>query len=192
MIVIDPPMLWKESLGPSCHLMSTLNGKEGTRELIEFAERIGLNARRIQKRGTRHEHFDVWGDKIARARAAGAKDVDRAGIVNVMREKKRFLSSQAKLPGMLEGDLVIFGGRGWRSRDVFWKEQHVQHGAIGDGSRDLGPRVQATIPPDAPFGLGGPVLAEHERGACPPPGKRSHRTRIGFGIAHGCFFVWFC
>lgn len=88
MICFDNPIVWKESLGPSSHLISDLPGEEGTAELVAFAERIGLRRRYLQSRGTRHEHFDIWGIKIQRALEAGALQIDKRRIVEIFRKKQ--------------------------------------------------------------------------------------------------------
>jgi hypothetical protein len=61
----------------SCHMMSTLEGEEGTAELVAFAKRIGLKPEWIQKPGTTHEHFDLTERRRAAALKAGAHEVWR-------------------------------------------------------------------------------------------------------------------
>jgi hypothetical protein len=79
---------WGHRLGPSCHLISTLPGAEGTRELFAFAESIGLRRAWIQYIGTDKEHFDLFGERITRAKAAGATVLDRLAFVTAMRAKR--------------------------------------------------------------------------------------------------------
>ena len=59
----------------ACHMWSDLPGGLGTRELIDFAARLGLHEAWIQKRGTEYEHFDLIARKRAEAVAAGAIEV---------------------------------------------------------------------------------------------------------------------
>ncbi|KRC54146.1 MULTISPECIES: DUF4031 domain-containing protein [unclassified Nocardioides] len=54
------------------HLLSDLPGEEGQRELIAFAERLGIDPRWIQNEGTTTEHFDVREPMRQRALALGA------------------------------------------------------------------------------------------------------------------------
>lgn len=54
------------------HLLSDLPGEEGQRELIAFAERLGMDPRWIQNEGTTTEHFDVREPMRQRALALGA------------------------------------------------------------------------------------------------------------------------
>ncbi len=54
------------------HLLSDLPGDDGRRELLAFADRLGLEARWIQKAGTATEHFDVTEPTRQRALALGA------------------------------------------------------------------------------------------------------------------------
>lgn len=58
--------------GEWSHLLSDLGGAEGRRELLDFADRLGIEARWIQKAGTSHEHFDIIEPTRQRALALGA------------------------------------------------------------------------------------------------------------------------
>ena len=57
------------------HLFSTLAGPEGERELLAFAERIGLYWRWIQKPGKPNVHFDCTPYMRKKAVLAGALTV---------------------------------------------------------------------------------------------------------------------
>ncbi len=91
MIVIDRPMDFgaglNRALGKSSHLCSTLTGDDGRAELVSFAKSIGMRETWLQKSGTRHEHFDVFGKRYERAVAAGAREVTRQEIVAVWKAK---------------------------------------------------------------------------------------------------------
>ena len=91
MIVIDRPLDYgaglNSALGKSSHLCSTLPGDAGRVELVTFAKSIGMREAWLQKPGTRHEHFDVFGRRYERAIAAGASEVTRQEIVAVWKAK---------------------------------------------------------------------------------------------------------
>lgn len=92
MIVVDKAFdsghALHKRLGASCHMCSDISGPEGTAELVAFAKRIGMREEWLQKPGTRHEHFDVFGSRRERAIRAGAREVTRAEIVGIWRAKK--------------------------------------------------------------------------------------------------------
>lgn len=50
----------------------------------------------LQKPGTEHEHYDLFGARIARAEKLGAKVLDRRGIVDVWRAKRLALTDARK------------------------------------------------------------------------------------------------
>ena len=95
MIIFDTPSVWKEKYGPSAHLMSTLSGAEGTRELKEFAKKIGLKPYYIQKPGTEYEHFDIFKSGLEKAQKAGAKQVTRRELVEAIRKKRTAVTSSS-------------------------------------------------------------------------------------------------
>lgn len=88
MIVVDRLQNWGWHHGPSSHLISTLPGHEGTRELLAFAVKIDLQEKWLQKRGTHHEHFDLNVERHDRALAEGATEVDRNQLVRYLRAKR--------------------------------------------------------------------------------------------------------
>lgn len=92
MIVVDAALDWghalNKRLGKSCHLCSDLPGTEGSAELAAFAARIGMRAEWLQKAGTHHEHYDVFGKRRDAAVAAGAREVNRNEIVAIWRGKR--------------------------------------------------------------------------------------------------------
>lgn len=62
-----------------CHMVA--DTKE---ELLEMADRIGVQRKWIQKEGTRHEHFDVSLGAKEKAIALGAKEVSQLDIVEIL------------------------------------------------------------------------------------------------------------
>lgn len=91
-IVVDPLRQWDHGLGPkmgpSCHMCSTLHGEEGTAELVAFAVKIGMRRSWLQHPGDEYEHFDLFGDRRARAVRAGAVDVTARQIADVWATKR--------------------------------------------------------------------------------------------------------
>jgi hypothetical protein len=67
--------------GVACHLLSD----ESESELLEFAVRIGVPMWWYQARAS-VPHFDLAPRYRAKALLAGARDVDRAGMVEGMRQ----------------------------------------------------------------------------------------------------------
>lgn len=61
--------------GEWSHLLSDLPGEAGHVELLDFARRLGLEARWIQNEGTPTEHFDVTEPTRQRALALGATPI---------------------------------------------------------------------------------------------------------------------
>jgi hypothetical protein len=62
-----------------CHMMA-----DTTPELLQMADRIGLDRRWIQKPGTRHEHFDICLAKRSLAVKAGAIEVDCHTLIEIL------------------------------------------------------------------------------------------------------------
>lgn len=90
MIVIDPPRVeaFRGRRVTTAHLVSTLPGEAGTRELVDFAVRIGMRRDWIQHAGTYREHFDLIGKaRCAAAIEAGAV-VDRRALGEALRVKR--------------------------------------------------------------------------------------------------------
>ncbi len=70
------------------HLMSTLDGDEGQKELITFGESIGLKPEWLQKKDSPYEHFDLMGRKIYAASVAGAQESPGRVLVDIIRRRK--------------------------------------------------------------------------------------------------------
>lgn len=71
------------------HLLSDLPGPEGQRELLDFADRLGLEARWIQNAGTHTEHFDITEPTRQRALALGAVPIRYGREVAAITRAKR-------------------------------------------------------------------------------------------------------
>jgi hypothetical protein len=71
------------------HLISDLHGEAGRIELLAFAERLGLEARWIQNRGTPTEHFDITEPTRQRALALGALPIRYGRQVAAITRAKR-------------------------------------------------------------------------------------------------------
>lgn len=88
MIITDPPIDYHGKFKRCSHMISDLLGEPGHRELMEFAAKIGMRPEWLQKEGTSHEHFDIFGGRRDRALAAGCVEVDRRRFVEVLRTKR--------------------------------------------------------------------------------------------------------
>jgi hypothetical protein len=71
------------------HLLSDLPGEAGHRELLAFADRLGIEARWIQNPGTAKEHFDVTEPTRQRALALGAVPITYGRAVAAITRAKR-------------------------------------------------------------------------------------------------------
>lgn len=60
-----------------------------TAELAAFIDRLGMDERRIQHRGSPKEHVDVTDAERERCIAAGAHPIDKRQLVAVVRAKRR-------------------------------------------------------------------------------------------------------
>lgn len=66
-----------------CHMAADTSD-----ELLEMADKIGLDRRWIQRPGTIYEHFDVAKGKRAEAVKLGAVEVSRKELVLWMKKKR--------------------------------------------------------------------------------------------------------
>lgn len=57
-------------------------------ELIQMIQRIGIDAKWIQKQGTESEHFDICESKRALAIKYGAVQITDRGLVEIIRKKR--------------------------------------------------------------------------------------------------------
>lgn len=67
-----------------CHMMA-----DTTEELLEMASKIGVQHKWIQDAGTPREHFDIAMSKRALALKAGAQEIDRNKLVEIIRAKRQ-------------------------------------------------------------------------------------------------------
>ncbi|NOT72427.1 MAG: DUF4031 domain-containing protein [Hyphomicrobium sp.] len=73
----------------SAHMGSDLVGEGGTRELDEFAAKIGLKAKWRQNSGTPTEHYDLFDAALDRARKHGAMCISpREFVARVVKPKR--------------------------------------------------------------------------------------------------------
>lgn len=66
-----------------CHMLADSHD-----ELIEMAQRIGVDVQWLQKPGTPEEHFDIALSKRALAVAAGAREVRSRDLVAIIQRKR--------------------------------------------------------------------------------------------------------
>lgn len=66
-----------------CHMIA-----DTREELLEMADKIGVQRKWIQKPGTCYEHFDICKSKRALAVAAGAIELSPKDLVMRMRAKR--------------------------------------------------------------------------------------------------------
>lgn len=66
-----------------CHMLA-----DTTEELLDMADKIGVQRKWIQYPGTPKEHFDICLSKRAKAIQCGAFDADREKVVDIIRAKR--------------------------------------------------------------------------------------------------------
>lgn len=97
MIYLDKPRpAGFRSYKRTSHMASDLPGAAGTRELLEFATRIGLRGHWVQKPGEPTEHFDLFDAAIERARLAGAEQVSAREFIDLVVRPKREAAKAAQ------------------------------------------------------------------------------------------------
>lgn len=96
-ILMDRPNLWDAHSGASANLISDLEGEKGRRELMAFTRRMGLDEVRRSQLAYPAERLEVFGNEIAAARRAGAREVSLRKLVRVLRGKRE-TSSNRELP----------------------------------------------------------------------------------------------
>uniref|UniRef100_A4WTA1 DUF4031 domain-containing protein n=1 Tax=Cereibacter sphaeroides (strain ATCC 17025 / ATH 2.4.3) TaxID=349102 RepID=A4WTA1_CERS5 len=62
---------------------------DSTAELLEMADRIGLDRRHLQHAGTGREHFDICLSRRTRAVAAGAVEITMRDMARMRRERRQ-------------------------------------------------------------------------------------------------------
>jgi hypothetical protein len=73
-----------------CHMLA-----DSTEELLAMADRIGVHRRWLQKAGTSHEHFDIAQSKRRLAIKAGAVEIDRKRLVEILQTKRAAMRAAA-------------------------------------------------------------------------------------------------
>lgn len=66
-----------------CHMVA-----DTTDELLAMADKIGVQRKWLQNAGTPKEHFDIALSKRALAVKAGAVEVNKSGLVEVLKRKR--------------------------------------------------------------------------------------------------------
>lgn len=66
-----------------CHMLADTDD-----ELHAMADRIGVSRRWHQKAGTPHSHYDIALSKRALAVAAGAIEIDKRGVADLLTRKR--------------------------------------------------------------------------------------------------------
>ena len=66
-----------------CHMVA-----DTSEELLDMADKIGVNRKWLQKAGTSHEHFDIAMTKRAMAVANGAAEVSMMDVGRIIRAKR--------------------------------------------------------------------------------------------------------
>lgn len=97
MIITDPPVDYHGKFKQCSHMISDIIGPAGHEELMAFARKIGMRPEWLQKKGTHHEHFDIFAGRRVRALAAGCVEVDRHRFVAVLRAKRDAIIAAAKV-----------------------------------------------------------------------------------------------
>lgn len=59
-----------------------------TEELLQMADKIGVNRKWIQYKGTEYEHFDICLSKKKKAIEFGAKEIGRKEIVDIIKNRR--------------------------------------------------------------------------------------------------------
>jgi len=78
------------------HLLSDMPGEEGSKELHAFAAGLGLRKRWVHAPHSYAEHYDIRGDYIQLAEAAGVKLVDRRKLGNLLRVKRHAMGPRRR------------------------------------------------------------------------------------------------
>ncbi len=99
------------------HLFSDKPGKSGLEELHTFAALIGLRKQWVHASFSYAEHYDIKGDYIKLAEAAGARFVDRRILGRILREKRVVMGPRRRRMGAKIGQAAhheIASSRRWR------------------------------------------------------------------------------
>ncbi|MCA0944073.1 DUF4031 domain-containing protein [Salipiger pacificus] len=80
--------MYRAEIGRFRHMKMSHMIADSTEELLEMADRIGLQRKWLQKRGTPDEHFDVGMGLRAKAVAAGAVEITMRELAMKCRERR--------------------------------------------------------------------------------------------------------
>ncbi|QUN29514.1 DUF4031 domain-containing protein [Cupriavidus sp. KK10] len=75
-----------------CHMLA-----DTTEELLGMADKIGVDRKWLQKAGTHHEHFDIAKSKRTLAVQLGAVQIDRAGLVEILRNRRAAMTASKEV-----------------------------------------------------------------------------------------------
>ena len=67
-----------------CHMIA-----DSTEELLQMCDKIGVQRRWIQEKGTWYEHFDICVSKKKKALALGAKQISARELVSIETEHRK-------------------------------------------------------------------------------------------------------
>lgn len=73
----------------ACHMSSDLLGIDGERELVAFAEKLGLKPAWIQHQGRDTVHFDLTPAKRVQAIKLGATEVDAVAFARARLARRK-------------------------------------------------------------------------------------------------------
>lgn len=85
-----------------CHMVA-----DTTAELLDMADRIGVQRRWLQAAGTPREHFDIALSKRAAAVAAGAVEITMSQTGRIVRAKREAASASAGQPNQWQQWLQV-------------------------------------------------------------------------------------
>ena len=90
LIVITPQthIVRKDRLVQSAYLLSTVPGRHGREELVDFAKGLSMPAQWLRQPRTVWEHFECVGGRIERAQTAGAIQVDSVRLQTIVHRKR--------------------------------------------------------------------------------------------------------
>ena len=83
MVYVDD--MYKSPMGRFGRMKMSHMTADSTKELLDMAQKIGLNTKWVQKSGTKYEHFDVSMSMRSKAIESGAVEItmkESVGIVN--------------------------------------------------------------------------------------------------------------
>jgi hypothetical protein len=81
------------STGVSSHLISTLSGYDGQRELQTFARHLNFRKRKLKNQGTPEEHYILPSSLFLTAAALGAQEVSAGQFAEIVTAKRHRVQS---------------------------------------------------------------------------------------------------